>query len=65
MSTAKGSNGIKGGQLNEHIFIDLVIHVDDFKPYPHQGVLSVSRIAREYGLNCDVFYTNPEIRDFH
>lgn len=53
------------GQLNEQIFIDWVTHVDDFKPYIHQGVLSVSRIAREDGLNCGVLYINPKIRDFH
>lgn len=65
MSATKGSNGIKDGQLNEQLFIDWVTHVDDFKPYIHQGVLSISRIARECGLNRDVFYTNPEIRDRH
>ena len=47
MSATKGSNGIKDGQLNEQLFIDWVTHVDDFKPYIHQGVLSISRIARE------------------
>jgi len=65
MSSTKGSNGIKDGQLNEQTFIDWVTHVDDFKPYIYQGVLSISRIARECGLNRDVFYTNPEIRDRH
>lgn len=39
--------------------------VEDFKPYIHQAVLSISRVARECGLNRDVFYTNPDIRDIH
>ncbi len=65
MSAAKGSNGIKDGQLNEQTFIDWVANVDDFKPYILQGVLSISKLAREFGLNRDVFYTNPEIRDRH
>ena len=65
MSSTKGSNGIKDGQLNEQTFIDWVANVDDFKPYILQGVLSISKLAREFGLNRDVFYTNPEIRDRH
>ena len=65
MSAAKGSNGIKDGQLNEQTFVDWLSNVDDFKPYIHQGVLSVSKVARECGLKRDVFYTNPEIRDSH
>ena len=65
MSSAKGSNGIKDGLLNEQTFVDWLTNVDDFKPYIHQGVLSISRVARECGLNRDVFYTNPEIRDSH
>jgi len=65
MSAAKGSNGIKDGQLNEQAFLDWLTNVEDFKPYIHQGVLSISRVARECGLNRDVFYTNPDIRDIH
>ena len=62
MSSA-GSNGILDGRVNAQCFLDWQKSVKDFKPFIHQGVLSVSRIARESGLNRDVFYSNPEIRD--
>lgn len=62
MSSA-GSNGILDGKVNAQCFLDWQKLVKDFKPFIYQGVLSVSRIAREVGLNRDVFYTNPEIRD--
>ncbi len=65
MSAQKGSNGIKDGEANLRIFLAWIEGVNDFKPYIHQGALSISRIAREAGLNRDVFYTNPEIRDVH
>jgi len=65
MSAEKGSNGIKDGQQNTQAFLKWMADVEDFKPYIHQGVLSISRVARECGLNRDVFYTNPEIRDSH
>lgn len=65
MSAQKGSNGMKDGEENLRTFLAWVGGVDDFKPYIYQGVLSVSRVAREAGLNRDVFYTNPEIRDVH
>lgn len=32
MSAAKGSNGIKDGQLYEQAFVDWLTNVDDFKP---------------------------------
>jgi DNA-binding phage protein len=62
MSSA-GSNGILDGRANAESFLEWQKSVIDFKPFIHQGVLSVSRVARESGLNRDVFYTNPEIRD--
>ena len=65
MSAQKGSNGMKDGEENLRTFLAWMNGVDDFKPYIHQGVLSISRVAREAGLNRDVFYTNPEIRDVH
>ena len=65
MSAERGSNGIMEGERNVQIFLNWLANVDDFKPYIHQGMLSVSRVAREAGLNRDVFYTNPEIRDTH
>lgn len=65
MSAQKGSNGIRDGEVNLRIFLAWIESVIDFKPYIHQGALSISRIARETGLNRDVFYTNPEIRDVH
>jgi hypothetical protein len=61
MSSA-GSNGILDGRANAECFLAWQAEVKDFKPFIHQGVLSVSRVARESGLKRDVFYTNPEIR---
>ena len=57
------SNGVMDGIANANRFLDWQTEVTDFKPYVYQGTLSVSRVARECGLNRDVFYTNPEIRD--
>lgn len=65
MGTKKGSNGIQDGQRNVELFLDWASHVEDFKPFIHQGLLSVARVAKECGLNRDVFYTNPDIRDIH
>lgn len=65
MSARKGSNGIQDGEENLRTFLAWASGVDDFNPYIHQGVLSISRVAREAGLNRDVFYTNPDIRDIH
>lgn len=65
MSTKRGSNGIQDGQRNVETFLAWKADVDDFKPYVHQGLLSVARVARECGMNRDVFYTNPDIRDVH
>lgn len=65
MSSRKGSNGVRDGEENVRTFLKWMRSVDDFKPYVHQGMLSVSRVAREAGLNRDVFYTNSEIRDVH
>lgn len=65
MSAKKGSNGTQDGKRNAEIFFNWLADVEDFKPYISQGVLSISRVARECGLNRDVFYTNSEIRDIH
>ncbi len=65
MSAKPGSNGIKDGEQNTQAFLDWMNSVEDFKPYIHQGMLSISRVAREVGLNRDVFYTNPDIHNTH
>lgn len=65
MGAKRGSNGVQDGQRNVEAFLAWSTNVQDFKPYIHQGVLSVARVARECGLNRDVFYTNPDIRDTH
>lgn len=54
---------MQDGQKNVEAFLDWSSRVEDFKPFIHQGLLSVSRVAKECGLNRDVFYSNPEIRD--
>ncbi len=61
--TEKRTNGVMDGRANAQCFEAWQKTVKDFKPFIHQGVLSVSRVARESGLNREVFYTNPEIRD--
>lgn len=61
--TEKGTNGVMDGEANVQSFLAWQKDVKDFKPFIHQGVLSVSRVARESGLSRNVFYTNPEIRD--
>lgn len=61
--TEKGTNGVMDGEANAHSFLDWQKEVKDFKPFVFQGQLSISRVARECGLNRDVFYTNPQIRD--
>lgn len=63
--SARRSNGVQDGERNTQAFLTWLRSVKDFKPYIHQGLLSISRVARECGLNRDVFYTNPEIRDVH
>lgn len=65
MGTKRGSNGVQDGQRNVETFLAWSANVHDFKPYVYQGVLNVARVARECGLNRDVFYTNPDIRDIH
>lgn len=65
MGAQKGSNGIRDGQANVEVFLGWASHIKDFKPYVHQGILSIARVAKECGLNRDVFYTNPDIRDIH
>ena len=60
---SSGTNGILDGQANVAKFLAWQTEVEDYKPFVHQGNLSVSRVARECGLNRDVFYTNPVIRD--
>ena len=62
MGAQKGSNGIRDVKGNVEAFLDWVEHIEDFKPFIHQGILSISRVAKECGLNRDVFYSNPEIR---
>ena len=61
--TEKGTNGVMDGEANAQSFLTWQKEVQDFKAFIHQGVLSVSRVARESGLSRNVFYTNPEIRD--
>ena len=63
MSSSAGSNGVLDGKANAQCFLAWQKSVKDFKPFIYQGMLNVSRVARECGLNRDVFYTNPEIRD--
>lgn len=65
MSSLKGSNGILDGLRNVEVFLGWVANTADFKPFIYQGLLSISRVASECGLNRDVFYTNPDIRDIH
>lgn len=65
MSSQKGSNGILDGQRNVEVFLGWVAETADFKHFIYQGLLSISRVASECGLNRDVFYTNPDIRDIH
>lgn len=65
MSSPKGSNGVLDGQRNVEVFLGWVATTTDFKPFIYQGLLSLSRVASECGLNRDVFYTNPDIRDTH
>jgi len=57
------SNGVQDGITNACRFEEWQRECSDFKPYIFQGALSVKAMARECGLNRDVFYTNPEIRD--
>lgn len=65
MSAQRGSNGILDGQQNVQTFLKWIAEVQDFKPYVYQGLLSVSKVAKDCGLNRDVFYSNPEIREVH
>lgn len=58
-----GTNGPMDGQANARRFLEWQAEVEDFRAFVHQGSLSMSRVSRECGLNRDVFYTNPEIRD--
>lgn len=62
-NTAKGTNGVMDGEANAQVFLAWQKEVKDFKPFIKEGVLSVSRVARESGLNRNVFYTNPKIMD--
>lgn len=59
----EATNGVQDGHLNAARFDAWQRSVEDFKPFVLQGALSVSRVARECGLNRDVFYTNREIRE--
>lgn len=65
MRTDPRTNGIQEGERNAQIFLNWLHGVKDFTPYIRNGRLSVARVAREVGLNRDVFYTNPTIRDAH
>lgn len=60
-----GTNGIQDGQRNVEAFLSWASSVRDWKPFVSQGLLSVSRLAKECDLNRNVFYTNPELRDIH
>jgi hypothetical protein len=60
-----GTNGIQDGQRNVETFLSWSSNVSDWKPFVSQGLLSVSRLAKECDLNRNVFYTNPELRDVH
>lgn len=60
-----GTNGIQDGQRNVETFLAWIATVKDWKPFVAQGLLSVSRLAKECELNRNVFYTNPELRDIH
>ncbi len=59
----KGTNGPMDGMANVQRFLAWQAEVEDFRPFVHQGSLSMTRVSRECGLNRDVFYTNPEIRN--
>lgn len=61
----KGTNGILEGQKNVDAFLTWAANVPDWKPFVKQGLLSLSRVAIESGLNRNVFYTNTELRDVH
>lgn len=61
----KGTNGIQDGQRNVEVFLNWTASVTDWKSFVSQGLLSVSRLAKECKLNRNVFYTNPDIRDIH
>jgi hypothetical protein len=63
VSSSAGSNGILDGKANAQKFDAWQQEVVDLTPYIHKGALSISRVAAKCGLNRDVFYTNPEIRD--
>lgn len=61
----KGTNGIQDGQRNVETFLSWAAGVTDWKPFVVQGLLNMSRVASECGLNRNVLYTNPELRDVH
>ena len=58
-----GTNGVMDGLHHAELFNKWVSEVSDFRPFISQGTLNVSRIASESGLQRNVFYTNPMIRD--
>ena len=59
----KGTNRFQDGKANALRFLAWQSEVEDFRAFVHQGMLSVSRVARDCGLNRDVFYTNTDIKD--
>lgn len=63
VQSRKGTNGVMDGHANVQKFRAWMATVEDFKPYVYQGALNVSKMAREAGLNRDVFFTNSVIRD--
>lgn len=63
VEASKRTNGPMDGEANVQKFLAWQAGVDDFKPFVRQGTLSRSAVAREVGLNRDVLYTNPVIRD--
>ncbi len=60
-----GTNGVQDGQRNVEAFLAWSATVEDWKPFVVQGLLSVSRLAKECDLNRNVFYTNPELHNIH
>lgn len=61
----KGKNGIQEGLETIETFLKWSESVTDWKPFVRQGILNISRIARESELERNVFYTNTDLRDVH
>lgn len=61
----KGKNGIQEGLETIETFLKWSESVTDWKPFVRQGILNISRIARESELERNVFYTNTDLIDIH